>query len=323
MNSVHHKKPASAPATPSPLAQSERPGSPEGPTAIYQYQPTKQAKRQSSVGHHGFSAARADSVLGRQKHLAPPNLGFAPKAGMVSILSPVYSVAGSDGETPVSPVLPMELQFQDFDGVQRVSAEYLSDPESSFSQNRTSSSCSSYEAAGRPTLEMTRGGPARWSFASNTSVPELLHSSKCRSNTAPQMGSIPQGFEPVRRKPVPCSIRERPMPTAVHPAFRNEPIQDTLVVSRSASSLDLRGGAQSDVTTRQRSASAIGGRSAGAMGQRSAYAMRQRSASAMGQRSASAMGYRNRAPTPSRFSRVVMPSGHHGVGQQEEATPWL
>jgi hypothetical protein len=145
------------------------------------------------VGHRGFSAARSSSLINR-KHLAPHSLGFAGKLG-ASILSPVFSVAESDGSEgmrtgPVSPLSAQHMHFPGFDSVNRVSSDYLSDPESnatSLSGNRSSSSCSSYDPPTKNRTSVNREN-SRLSTTSASSIPEHM-----RARLQPKRASIVRG----------------------------------------------------------------------------------------------------------------------------------
>ncbi|KAK5696926.1 hypothetical protein LTR17_024185 [Elasticomyces elasticus] len=152
-------------------------------------------RRASSVGHRGFSAARTISPQTNKKSMAPPNIKFAPRQSshMNSVLSPVFSVAGSDGEPSPAAFSPSTLHFKGFDGVQRISCDYLSDPESNStlsSRNRTSASSSSYEFAMRHAATPAVRETGRWSTASSTSTPDLMHSKHASMSQSPR--SMPQ-----------------------------------------------------------------------------------------------------------------------------------
>ncbi|KAK3673670.1 hypothetical protein LTR78_006575 [Recurvomyces mirabilis] len=153
--------------------------------------------KQSPVGHRGFSAARTSS---RSSLRPPASLGLGANGGMnaASVLSPIFSVAGADSPalpSPVSPVSPAyEPKQAPIQEVQEYSREYLSDPESI---NRSSSSCSSGDTTSYRSVPSVRRDPARWSFASANSVPELMqskHRSKSglqQSTTARQLDTVP------------------------------------------------------------------------------------------------------------------------------------
>ncbi|KAK5691603.1 hypothetical protein LTR97_011597 [Elasticomyces elasticus] len=152
-------------------------------------------RRASSVGHRGFSAARTNSPQNNKKSATPPNMKFVPRQSshMSSVLSPVFSIAGSDGEASPQAFSPNTLHFKGFDGVQRVSCDYLSDPESNStlsSRNRTSASSSSYETAMRHGSAPTVRETGRWSTASSISPPDLVHSKRASMLRPPK--SLPQ-----------------------------------------------------------------------------------------------------------------------------------
>lgn len=223
-----------APTTPSPLAQSERPDGSVSGVATCNAGPQRLPHRKTSVGHRGFLAARTDSVLGRQKSLAPKRVEVVSKSSKVSLLSPVYSIAGCDG-SPESPLTPSKGHFRDFDRTQRISIESLSDPESrktSISQSRTSDAGSTRNAV-RPAVD----GTPRWSSASSTCTPELLPSSR-RGTTASDRSTATMDSAATRRT-ILANLRLL-APQSIHPAFRNEPVREAVALTRSASSLDIR-----------------------------------------------------------------------------------
>lgn len=129
-----------------------------------------QHKRGSSVGHRGFQAARTmsnDAVVQTQPPLA---LKIATSASG----SPIPLIKASLLDCEKSPYTEGEMNFPGFDPTRF--PEYLSDPESSSrsSQRRKSSSANSYESSGR-SLRMGSES-TRWSSASTSSIPDLLHS---------------------------------------------------------------------------------------------------------------------------------------------------
>ena len=137
-----------------------------------------QHKRGSSVGHRGFLAARKNSSadLISQANLIPAPISITRNSTQVSILSPVFSVTGADDDTPKTPLTPGTLHFTG------VNTEYLSDPESyrtsDGSRHRKSSSYDSYESSAKPPAANVFQGrdPTRWSVASASSLPDLMHS---------------------------------------------------------------------------------------------------------------------------------------------------
>ncbi|KAK0265638.1 hypothetical protein LTS09_000874 [Friedmanniomyces endolithicus] len=165
--------------------------------------------RRSVIGHRGFLAARTNSLLMNNKPTAPPNIQVVPPHAdqQVSMLSPVISIAASDGEASAPGLSPKTLHFRTFDSVQRLSSDNLSDPESNStlsSRNRTS--CSSYDSAQRtaPTISTAAAtaaqDTARWSATSSHSMPELMHSER-RSRLALQKSSISRPLETLPQSP--------------------------------------------------------------------------------------------------------------------------
>ncbi|KAK0297910.1 hypothetical protein LTS00_003448 [Friedmanniomyces endolithicus] len=166
--------------------------------------------RRSVIGHRGFLAARSNSLLmNNHKPTAPPNIQTVPPhpSQLISVLSPVPNIAASDGEASTPNPSPKMLHFRNFDSVQRLSSDNLSDPESNStlsSQNRTS--CSSHDSA-HPTAPTTSTEAAataqetaRWSVASSNSMPELMHSER-RSRLALQKSSISRPLESLPQSP--------------------------------------------------------------------------------------------------------------------------
>lgn len=130
-----------------------------------------QHKRGSSVGHRGFQAARTLSSNDAVSQTPPPlALNLATSASG----SPIPLIKASLLDCEKSPYTEGEMNFPGFDSTRF--PEYLSDPESSSrsSERRKSSSTNSYESSGR-SLQMG-SEMSRWSSASASSIPDLLHS---------------------------------------------------------------------------------------------------------------------------------------------------
>ena len=164
-------------------------------------------KRGTSVGHRGFLAARKNSstpdLLSKAKE-PPAPLTFSQASTQVSVLSPVFSVADEDAQK--TPFTPAELHYPH---IERVSNDYLSDPESyrnsHSSKHRKSSSYGSYGSYDSAGARAGGGPPSssanttRWSIASSgSSIPELMHSrpksksSLSRSITSQPLETLPQ-----------------------------------------------------------------------------------------------------------------------------------
>ncbi|CAK1366448.1 unnamed protein product [Cercospora beticola] len=110
-------------------------------------------KRGSSVGHRGFLAARNASSDKLTK-------------------TPPMSVEIKTSESPYA----SQTYFPAFDSS---IPEYLSDPESTRvggSKHRKSSSYGSFESSGRSLQTTSASESTRWSSASTSSIPDLLHS---------------------------------------------------------------------------------------------------------------------------------------------------
>lgn len=198
-------------------------------------------KRQTSVGHRGFLAARKNSstpdLLTKAKE-PPASLSFSQSSTQVSTLSPVFSVADEDAQK--TPFTPVELHYPH---IERVSNDYLSDPESyrnsNSSKHRKSSSYGSYgsyDSAG------TRAGPpnsnsntTRWSIASSGSIPELMHSRpKSKSSLS---RSVVQQQQPLETLP------QSPPGSGEESEFKNTPRSQS---DPSRSSYIRRSGASSE-----------------------------------------------------------------------------
>ncbi|KAK5120018.1 hypothetical protein LTR85_007094 [Meristemomyces frigidus] len=217
--------------SPSPVTESGSPSTGQlQPTADFSNKraPSDLHRRGSSVGHRGFLAARkGSSELLQKKGTAPPALGLSVATAPVSILSPVFSVTGADDEAPKVPFSPGTLHFHDFDSANRGSAEYLSDPESVLtggSKHSKSSSYGSYESIARPAP--ATADKARWSMASSSSVPDLLHS-KRRSNVAVHRSIISRPLESLPQSP---GAEEES--TIVPRATQLEPMRNTFIMRR-------------------------------------------------------------------------------------------
>lgn len=196
-------------------------------------------KRGTSVGHRGFLAARKNStpdLLSKAKD-PPAPLSFSQGSTQVSVLSPVFSVA--DEEAQKTPPTPAELHYPH---IERVSNDYLSDPESyrnsNSSKHRKSSSYGSYgsyDSAG------TRTGPptsnpntTRWSIASSGSVPDLMHS-RPKSKSSLSRSVVAQPLETLPQSP-PGSGEETQFRDI--PRSDPEPARNMYVVRRSGDSTD-------------------------------------------------------------------------------------
>lgn len=166
---------------------------------------TEDHKRGTSVGHRGFLAARKNSstpdLLSKAKE-PPAPLSFSQAPAPVTALSPVFSVADED-VAPKTPFTPAELHYP---RIERVSNDYLSDPESyrnsNSSKHRKSSSYGSYgsydSAGAKAGPPNSSNNTTRWSIASSGSMSELMHnrpkskSSLSRSVTSQPLETLPQ-----------------------------------------------------------------------------------------------------------------------------------
>ncbi|KAK4543115.1 hypothetical protein LTR36_005892 [Oleoguttula mirabilis] len=191
-------------------------------------------RRGSSVGHRGFLAARKGSCeLLQKKSLTPPALRHPSGPAPMSILSPVLSVTGADEDAPKVPYPPGTLHFPGFDGANRASAEYLSDPESvrtGGSKHSKSSSYGSYDSIARPAP--ATADKTRWSMASSSSIPDLLHS-KRRSKPSVHKSMISRPLESLPQSPgAECNGGAEEESTIVPRATQIEPMRNTFVMRR-------------------------------------------------------------------------------------------
>ena len=153
-----------------------------------------QHTRGYSVGHRGFLAARKSSNdLKTMAKKSPAPIQVNPHSAHVSVLSPVFSIAGTEEEaSPKAPLTPGTLGFA---GLEGVNTESLSDPEScrnsGSSRHRKSSSYSSHGSSVRAAPNAARE-THRWSVASANSLPDLMHSrSRSKLSLSKTMGSRP------------------------------------------------------------------------------------------------------------------------------------
>lgn len=148
----------------------------------------QQHKRGSSVGHKGFQAARKTSTDPLSKSSPSLPLEHVPEVSTATP-PPTFSLTEADMET--SKKFPNSSSY--FPLVDPVVPGYLSDPESTRtdgSRHRKSSSYSSYQSSERSLL--LGSDTTRWSSASTSSIPDLLHSKrKSRSSVAKHRMSRP------------------------------------------------------------------------------------------------------------------------------------
>lgn len=148
----------------------------------------QQHKRGSSVGHKGFAAARKTSTDVLSKSSPSLTLEYVPEV-TTSTPPPTFSLTEADIETTKKS--PTNNSY--FPAVEPFVAGYLSDPESTqtnSSKHRKSSSYSSYQSSERSLL--LGSDTTRWSSASSSSMPDLLHSKrKSRSSVAKHRLSRP------------------------------------------------------------------------------------------------------------------------------------
>ncbi|KAK4501251.1 hypothetical protein PRZ48_007058 [Zasmidium cellare] len=149
----------------------------------------QQHKRGSSVGHKGFAAARKTSTDVLSKSSPSLTLEHVPEVVSTATPPPTFSLTEADMETTKKS--PTSTSY--FPAMDPFVPGYLSDPESAgtdSSRHRKSSSYSSYQSSERSLL--LGSDTTRWSSASTSSIPDLLHSKrKSRSSVAKHRISRP------------------------------------------------------------------------------------------------------------------------------------
>lgn len=143
---------------------------------------TGQHKRGSSVGHRGFQAARNASSDKLTK--TPPLSVEIVSEQVSSSLPPTFSLTGTDVDSSKSPYTSGSY----FPAVDSGISEYLSDPESTRpggSKHRKSSSYGSFDSSGRSLQSLQAASEStRWSTASTSSIPDLMHSHRKQSRNS-------------------------------------------------------------------------------------------------------------------------------------------
>ncbi|KAK5134893.1 hypothetical protein LTR08_005983 [Meristemomyces frigidus] len=159
----------------------------------------------SSTGHRGFSAARTASP-NRAKNTTPPAPAFSKTSPLPSIPSPTFSTAPSADHDLAKPASsPNILSFRGYDSAQQQQQqhEYLSDPESVRTGSSQHSQSSSYGSSLENVARPVGLAKARWSMASASSVPELLHSKRrSRVSLVLQKGAVSRPLETLPQSPL-------------------------------------------------------------------------------------------------------------------------
>ena len=184
----------------------------------------------ASVGHRGFLAARKSSTdLTALASTNPAPLQIAPNPARVSVLSPVFSVTAADDEPQKSPFTPDALQLPRFDSVV---TDNLSDPEScrnsGSSKHRKSSSYGSHESTARPLPNVAKE-TNRWSVASVSSLPDLLHPRRSKTFISKTIISSP--LESLPQSP-PLETADGTHSTIVPRELQTQPVRNSFVMRR-------------------------------------------------------------------------------------------
>lgn len=197
-------------------------------------QPPSHHKRGSSVasvGHRGFLAARKSStdLTALAESATPAPIQMAPNPARVSVLSPVFSVTGADDEPQKSPFTPDALKFPRFDSI---ITDNLSDPESNrnsgSSKHRKSSSYGSHESTARPPPNVAKE-TTRWSVASVSSLPDLLHPRRSKTFLSKTIISAP--LETLPQSP-PIEMDGAEESTIVPRELQSQPVRNSFVMRR-------------------------------------------------------------------------------------------
>jgi len=207
-------------------------------------------RKGTSIGHRGFLAARKGPMDLTGTTLSVPSaLDLTSNSTLVSVLSPVYSVTGGDDQPPETPLTADLLQLHEHDPARRISAEYLSDPESicTGGSRYRSSSYSSYESVPKPGAAAAAAGSrdtARLSCASSNGVPDLMHS-KRRSKSSLRKSIITRPLESLPQSPDRGTVSSAPRAREsiiTHRASVIEPLRDSFILpSSEAATPQVRG----------------------------------------------------------------------------------
>lgn len=205
-------------------------------------------KRGSSVGHRGFLAARNSSTDKLSAKTPPLPVEISKHAEVstppaISLTTDSVGFAAAD-EGKKSPY-GMQSYFPAFDSC---IPEYLSDPESTRTggnRHRKSSSYSSFDSSGR-SLQNTSASVSsmstRWSSASTSSIPDLLHCSTYSRKRASVRKSATSGiFRTLESVPHSPDGREEPKSSVevqARPSISDRSVSDTILMRRPATSGD-------------------------------------------------------------------------------------
>lgn len=185
----------------------------------------------ASVGHRGFLAARKSStdLTALAENATLPPIQISANSARVSVLSPVFSVTGADDEPQKLPFTPDALKFPRFDSV---ITDNLSDPESNrnsgSSKHRKSSSYGSHESTARPPPNAAKESN-RWSVASVSSLPDLLHPRRSKTFLSKTIISAP--LETLPQSP-PIEMDGAQESTVVPRELQSQPVRNSFVMRR-------------------------------------------------------------------------------------------
>lgn len=182
-----------------------------------------QHKRGSSVGHRGFLAARhaSSDAVPQKIPKTPPMLEVVNGSQVSASHPPTFTLTSADeaknspyGSSTYFPVLDSSIP------------EYLSDPESTrtgSSRHRKSSSYGSYDSSGRSLK--TVSDTTRWSSASTSSIPDLLHSQMAKKGRriSKPLESVPHSPDCEVPPALPREECPEPMEKTIAPGARPPP----------------------------------------------------------------------------------------------------
>ncbi|EME42983.1 hypothetical protein DOTSEDRAFT_72409 [Dothistroma septosporum NZE10] len=160
-----------------------------------------QHKRGTSVGHKGFLAARSASTEPLRKS---PEFSPQYSSAHAKTPPPKFSLTEADETTDRSTYSPATSTSY-FPIIDSTIPEYLSDPESDRpggARHRKSSSYGSFESSQKSTQSLqTSNDTTRWSSASASSIPDLMHSKRMSRSSIHLRGRVSKPLESVPHSP--------------------------------------------------------------------------------------------------------------------------
>ncbi|KAK4621452.1 hypothetical protein CLAFUW4_06646 [Fulvia fulva] len=160
-----------------------------------------QHKRGTSVGHKGFLAARSVSTEPLRKS---PDFSPQYTSSQAKTPPPKFSLTEAD-ETVGGSTYSPATSTTHFPIIDSTIPEYLSDPESDRpggARHRKSSSYGSFESSQKSTQSLQTGSDTtRWSSASTSSMPDLMHSKRKSRSSIQLRGRVSRPLESVPHSP--------------------------------------------------------------------------------------------------------------------------